>query len=290
MPSRPNWKGYLKLSLVSVPIISYSAVNESEGDFHFNQLHDKCHSRIKYVKTCPIHGPVTPDQIVSGYEFEKGHYVVVDKEELASVRSEEEKTIDVDSIVAENAVNPIYLTNSSSYLVPDGQVAQKPYGLIRQCLTEQKRVAIATRVVRGKDEVVLVRSTGKLLLLTVLSNSAQINETKPFEQDVEDVEVSAGEVKLARTLFDAFHKPKIDLSKYKDQYNERMGELIAAKVKGKPVVARPHTEQRNIINLIDALKQSVAAKGARSAKSGDSETSRIKRAVVNAKVKKSKRA
>src|ERR1700704_5526400 len=130
MAFRTSWKGYLKLSLVSVPVKSYSAVSSQEGEIHFHQLHDKCHSRIKYIKTCPLHGPVPPQEIVSGYEYAKGQYVVMESGELDALKGEKDKSVNVEVIVPNGAIDSLYLTDRIQYLVPDGRVGEKPYAVI----------------------------------------------------------------------------------------------------------------------------------------------------------------
>src|SRR4029453_13971624 len=130
---RPSWKGFLKLSLVSVPVAAISA-NESTARPQMHQLHATCHSRIRYQKTCPIHGEVPKDEIVSAYEYAKGQYVVIDKEELAGIRGEREREIPIDAVIQPGSVGPLFITERSYYLLPDGKVALKPYALLCACL------------------------------------------------------------------------------------------------------------------------------------------------------------
>lgn len=259
MPSRYGWKGYLKLSLVSIPVKSFSAVSSQEGEIHFHQLHDQCHSRIKYVKTCPLHGAVAPNEIVSGYEYAKGQFVVMEPGELENLRGDNEKAVNVESIVPFAAVDPLYFTERSSYLVPDGPVGQKAYSLFEQCLSDRDAIAIARLVRNGKDEVVAIRSLQRLLVMTVLSNADQVKPPQAFADDVPKTDVSAAERKLTDTLFDAFQQDEIDLSQFKDHYTERVSELIEAKVRGKEIVAPTPSQAPDVINLMDALKKSVAA-------------------------------
>jgi hypothetical protein len=158
MVSRSSWKGYLKLSLVSVPVKAFSAVSPQEGEIHFHQLHESCHSRIKYTKTCPKHGAVPADEIVSGYEYSKDQYVVIDPAELDQLKGESDKSVNVESIVPAGSIDSLYLTERSSYLVPDGRIGQKPYALIEKCLSDQGAIAIARLTLNGKDEVAMIRS------------------------------------------------------------------------------------------------------------------------------------
>src|SRR5688572_7414279 len=137
MAARSSWKGFLRLSLVSVPVKAYTAT-ASSGDIRLNQLHAECNSRIQYKKTCPIHGEVTNDQIVSGYEYAKGQYVVVDPDELEKLRTEADRAIKIDVFIKPEALDPLYLSGRSYYLLPDGPVAQKPYAVIIEGMQETK--------------------------------------------------------------------------------------------------------------------------------------------------------
>jgi DNA end-binding protein Ku len=118
--ARPIWSGYLKLSLVSVPVKAYTAT-DSSGEVHLNQLHRDCNSRIHNKKICPIHGEVSNDQIVSGYEYAKGQYVTIEPEELDKLRTESDKAVNIDTFVSEDQIDPLYLSGQAYYLVPEGK-------------------------------------------------------------------------------------------------------------------------------------------------------------------------
>ena len=290
MPTRSTWKGFLKISLVSVPVEAFSAISPNEGEFHFNQLHETCHSRIKYVKTCPIHGPVNQDEIVSGYEYEKGHFVVIDKSELSSLRSEEEKTAEIRAITSADWLNPIYLTDRSYFLLPDGKIGRKPYAVIERCLREQKRIAIAHRVVNGKDEMVQIRPFDGLMVMTVLNDAIQIRSAKGLLDEVAGIDVSTSELKLTRTLFDVFYRDDVAMDEFKDQYDQRVAELVDAKIKGRKVIDVAKEEPPQVINLMDALKKSLETRKGRKAPAADPGMSQIKRAIIASKRKKPRNA
>src|SRR5262249_44438723 len=150
MAARSSWKGFLKLSLVSVPVKAYTAT-ASGGEIHLNQLHAECHSRIQYKKVCPIHGEVKGDEIVSGYEYSKGQYVIVDPDELNKLRTEDEKAIKIDTFVAPGTLDPVYYSGKGYYLVPDGPVGEKPYALLHQAMVEENRHAVAQIVLHGRE-------------------------------------------------------------------------------------------------------------------------------------------
>jgi DNA end-binding protein Ku len=258
MPARSSWKGFLKISLVSLPVKAYTATTSGGGEIHLNQLHAECHSRINYKKTCPIHGEVPNDEIVSGYEHSKGQYVVVDTSELDKLRTEDEKAINIGEFIRSEALDLIYSTGKSYYLVPDGPVAQKPYAVLHEGMVELKRHAVAQVVMHGKEQVVLVRPMNGLLTMTLLNYDNQITKPSTFEDEITTPKIEPEELKLAKTLIEASTPKTFDFAKYKDTYTEKLTKLIEAKVAGQEVVAPPVHEHAQIINLMDALKQSVA--------------------------------
>jgi DNA end-binding protein Ku len=162
MATRSSWKGCLQLSLVCVPVKAYSTASSGGGDIHLNQLHADCHRRIQYKKTCPLHGEVTNDQIVSGYEYAQDHYVVVDPDELDRLRTEADKAIKIDVFIASDAFDPLYGTGKRYYLAPDGPGGQKAYALLYQAMVEENRYALAQVVLHGPRAVGLAKAPGKL--------------------------------------------------------------------------------------------------------------------------------
>lgn len=272
------WKGHLKLSLVSVPVRIYSATASDGGEVHLNQLHDKCHSRIQYVKTCPIHGKVANSEIVSGYQYEKGQYVVVESGELDRLRSEKDRAIDISVFVSESAIDPIYYSGKTYYLVPDGAIGQKPYALIHRAMQERNVVGIAQAVITNKEQLVLVRPIGKLIALEVLNHVADIKPPSEFEGELLEPEVTTAELKLTETLMDAFRQKEAHLEEYPDLYSQKLHDLIRAKVDHRELVAPPAAEEPRIINLMDALKKSLARTKSEkpAAKKGDTKVAKRK--------------
>jgi DNA end-binding protein Ku len=255
---RSSWKGYLKLSLVSVPVKGYTA-NVSASEVALHQLHSECRSRIKYKKTCPIHGEIPKEEIVSGYEYAEGQYVVIEPEELAKIRGERERAVTLDAVVPLNSVEPVHFTDKTYYLVPDGKVGQKPFALIQQCLTDDKLQAVGRVVLFGREELVLVRPVEGLLAMTALKYEAQIAHPDMLAEELEKPALKPQEIELTKTLLEAFVKDDFSLASYQDTYVEKLTELIQAKVEGKEVVTPPAAEEPHVINLMDALKRSVAA-------------------------------
>lgn len=257
MAPRATWKGFIKLSLVSVPVKAYTAHSSEAGEVRLNQLHNECHSRIKYKKSCPIHGDIPNDEIVSGYEYAKDQYVVIDTEEISKLRTEDDKAINIREFILPDALDPLYYSDKTYYLVPDGPVGQRPYGVLHKGLVEQDRFGIATVVMHGKEQTVVLRPIDNLLTMTPLVYEDKVTKPSTFEDEVVKVDASADEVKLIKMLIDASTAKQFDFSKYKDIYQEKLTELIQAKVEGRELVAAPAQEHAHVINLMDALKQSV---------------------------------
>ncbi|MBC8106580.1 MAG: Ku protein [Anaerolineae bacterium] len=261
MPSsRAVWSGYIRFSMVSMPVKAYSAAASGGGGAPaLNQLHKDCNSRINYKKVCPIHGELSADQIVSGYQFAKDQYVVIDTDEIDKLRPKSEKDIAIAAFIKPDAIDPSQFTGKSYYLLPDGQVAAKPYALLVRAMVDQKRFAFAQVVFSGREQIVLMRPVGKVLMMSMLSYASDMKSRSEFEGDVPDVDLPAPELKLAKTLTDALSEEKFDLTEYKDSYADRLTKLVEAKVAGKEIVAPPDEPAPRAINLMEALQQSLDA-------------------------------
>ena len=257
MAPRTSWKGFLKLSLVSVPVKAFTANNTAE-DVRLNQLHADCHNRVRYKKVCPEHGELKADEIVSGYEFAKDQYVVIEPDELNKLRTESDKSIKIDGFVKPEDVNSIYFAGKTYYLLPDGAAGDKPYGLLHEGMVERDVVAIAQVVIAGREQLVLVRPVDNLLAMTVLSYPKKIKGIDEFSGEYERQDTTKEERALTNTLIDASSIEDFDLQSYRDAYVEKLTQLIQMKVDGEEIVQAPDTEEPKILNLMDALKKSVA--------------------------------
>lgn len=258
MPPRSTWKGFLRLSLVSIPVKAYTASSSGGSEISLNQLHDKCHSRIRYQKVCPIHGEVTGDEIVMGYEYAKGQYVVVDPAELDKLRTESDKAINVDTFVPIGYIDPIYHSGKDYYLVPDGPAGQKGYALLHQAMVDDNLCCVGQVVLHGREQLVQVRPIEKLLCMTVLQFATQVKQPSSFEDELTSPDLTAKELELTKTLVEANLSDELDLSRYEDTYTAKLTMLIEKKVEGAELVAAPSEEPQHIINLMDALQASVA--------------------------------
>jgi DNA end-binding protein Ku len=263
-PARTSWKGFLKLSLVSVPVKAFTA-NDSGGEVHLNQLHKDCNSRVKYQKVCPEHGELASDQIVSGYEYGKDQYVVIDPDEVDKLRTKSDRSISIDGFIPFDAVDPIYHAGKTHYLLPDGPAGERPYALLHKGMLDNQVQAIAQVVMSGKEQLVLVRPMGRMLVMTGLHYQKRIKAADDLVEELDDIQFKPEEMALTNTLITASKVQEFSLAKYKDVYVEKMNRLIQLKVDGKEVVAVPDHEEPRILNLMDALKKSVAEAQARAA-------------------------
>jgi DNA end-binding protein Ku len=255
--ARSTWDGFLKLSLISIPVRAYNSAARDRGEIRFHQIHKGCGARIQYKKLCPVHGEVTKDEIVSGYEVEKGEYAEVEKEELKKLRAEDEEAINIEAFTPPGEVELLYHSGKSFYLVPEGPAGQKPYALLHRVMNEKNVEAIAQMVLSGHEETVLIRPVGKLLAMTVLFYESQVKSPESFEEEVSEPKLSAQELKLASTLVEASTVEEFDFSRFKDVYTERVASLLEAKADGKAVRAPKKEKVPGVINLMDALKKSL---------------------------------
>jgi DNA end-binding protein Ku len=268
MSARTGWKGYLQVSLVSIPVKSYTAVNSCSGSrISLNQLHEECHSRIRYTKTCPIHGEVGNDEIISGYEYSKGNYAVIDPAELDQLRTESDHAVNIQAVFARKQVNPLYLGGKTAYLIPDGAIAQRPYALVQQALEDGDLAAVAQVVLNGKEETVLLWTIERLIAMTTLNYEEEVKLPATFERELSNPDWSVPEMKMTKALLESLRQKHFEIGDYKDLYAERLKLLIESKVAGKKLVApESDDETPRVINLMDALRKSLEQAHARGAK------------------------
>lgn len=257
MAAHASWKGFLKLSLVSVPVKAYTAT-ATGSDITLHQLHAKTHARIQYKKFAPEVGEVSGDQIVKGYEYAKGQYVIVDEEELDKLRTESDKSVRIDGFIKTEQLSSIYLGGRTYYLTPDGPVGQKPYSLLLKRMAANGVAAIAEVVISQKEQVVLLRPLDGVLAMTVLIRKDEVKPATAFKDEIAETESSEAEVSLADTLIQASMLKDFDYARYKDLYKEKLTKLIQLKIEGKEVIQVHDPEEPKIINLMEALKRSVA--------------------------------
>jgi len=256
MPARPTWKGFLKISLVNIPIKVFPAT-EAGATISFNQLHGECRTRIQQKRWCPHCNREVPNsEIVKGYEFEKGRYVVLTEEDFGKVRPESTRIIDLAQFSDDSAIDPMYV-DRTYYLAPDGRVAADAFAVMRDGMTG--KVGIGKLALYGREYLVAVRPFHRGIVMHTLHQAAEIRSIDQIEELQEvAATVKPDEMKLARQVISTFEKP-LDLSHYKDEYREGLQRIIDAKIAGEEIVAPSVEAPPRVVNLMDALRKSLDA-------------------------------
>lgn len=258
--SRASWKGHLNLGLVSFLVEAFNALDRSGSDIHFHQLHASCHSRIRYQKVCPRHGEVDQDEIVSGYEYEKGHYVEVDAEELDSLRTESDRSFKVDAFVPVETIDPLYFDGRMYYLLPAGSAAQEAYAVIVAAMEREERCGVGRMVFSGKNQLAMIRPLSGLLHLAMLNYSEEIRPPEAMAARLESPTGIARQLKLAQSLIREWSDEDFDFDEYRDTYRDELKALIDSKIRGREIVAPKEPKSApKTINLMDALKESLSS-------------------------------
>jgi DNA end-binding protein Ku len=254
MTPRPTWKGFLKISLVNIPIRVFPAT-ESGATISFNQLHAECQTRIHQKKWCAhCNREVTNSEIVKGYEFEKGRYVVLSEEDFDKVRPESTSVIDLVQFADESAIDPIYV-DRAYYLAPDGAVASDAFAVMREGM--KGKVGIGKLALYGREYLVAVRPQQRGIVMYTLHHAAEIRSIDVVEElNAVSMKVKPEEVKLARQIIGSFEGP-LNLSDYKDEYREGLQRIIEAKIAGEEIVAPAVETPARVVNLMEALKKSL---------------------------------
>jgi DNA end-binding protein Ku len=251
---RASWSGLLKLSLVAIPVKAYPAASTSH-QVHFNQLHAGCGQRIRYEKHCPLHGQVQAGAIVSGYAYAPEQYLVIDQAELEPLRPAQERALCLERFLEPQELDPALYSGRTLYLAPDGLAAQHAYGVLAQALKQCRKWALGRVVLSGHRVLALVRPTGAVLALHVLHFPEQVRSAAALAPSSVE-EISPEEQHLAGLLIEAASKP-VCWPAYRDDSAEQLRSLIQAKLQGRTVAA-PAPEEIPILQLVDALKRSVA--------------------------------
>ncbi len=258
MAPRASWKGHLKLSLVSCPVLLYTATSRSDR-VSFRQLHKDTHNRIQLKPHDPELGEVDRSDLVKGYEYEKDHYVILEAEDFEKLETASDHTLSIEQFVDENDVDPIFL-DSPYYLAPDGVVAEETFRVVHEAMRQKKKVALGRIVMSNREHLVSISVKGKGFLVTTLRTADEVREHETYFKDISDEEPEKGMLGLAGQLIEQ-NAGKFDPSTFKDQYQEALVGLIKAKLKGEQPVITKAPERGKVINLMDALKHSLEERG-----------------------------
>jgi DNA end-binding protein Ku len=254
MAARPTWKGFLKISLVNIPVRVFPAT-DSAATISFNQLHAECQTRIQQKRWCPKCEKEVPiSDVVKGFEFEKGRYVVMNEDDLSKVRPDSTRVIDLVQFTDASAIDPIYFERPY-YLAPDGQMALESFAVIREGM--KGKAGIGKLALYGREYLVAVQPKDKGLMMYTMRRSNEIRSMSTIEE-LEGVpaKVRPEEIKLAKQVISNF-EGELDLADYKDAYQEELQRIIDAKIAGEEVVATEEQAPPKVVNLMDALRQSL---------------------------------
>jgi DNA end-binding protein Ku len=261
MAARPYWKGQIRLALVSIPVEIYSAT-KSGATIAFNQIHEPTGKRIKYEKVVPGVGPVDPDEIVKGFQYEKGSYVLLDDEELEAVKLESKKTLELTQFVDVHEIDPLYY-EKPYYVVPADDLAEEAYIVLREALRETGKAGLGQLAMRGREYIVSLKPCGRGILMETLRYADEVNKAQGYFRDIEETKPDPELLELAEALIDR-KTAKFDPGKFHDRYVDALHELIERKRKGKTISTDEEpapSRGSNVIDLMAALKKSIDSPG-----------------------------
>jgi DNA end-binding protein Ku len=254
MPARPTWKGYLKISLVSIPIKVFPAT-DAGATLSFNQLHAECQTRIQQKRWCPACQRDVPNtDIVKGFEFEKGHYVVIDEEDIDKVRVQSTRVINLEQFTDDVAIDPIYLERPY-YLAPDGAVAKEAFAVVREGM--KGKAGIGKVALYGREYLVNVQPRERGLIMYTLRHANEIRSMDAIDELQEmPASLKPAEVTLAKQVIGTF-EGTIDFASFQDDYQVGLREIIDAKIEGREIVAQEEEAPQKVVNLMEALRKSL---------------------------------
>jgi DNA end-binding protein Ku len=288
MAPRAYWKGYLKLSLVSCPIALFPATSEREK-ISFHQLNKETGNRIKYRKVDAETGEeVEAENIIKGYEASKGEYVEVAPEELEAVAIESKRVLDIDQFVPKQEIDELYL-NNPYYIIPDGEVGQQAFAVIREAIRKEGMVALGKVVFTSREHVVALEARGKGLVGITLRYPYEVRNENEYFDDIANEKVPKDMLELAAHIIET-KSGHFDPRKFEDQYEDALKDLIRKKQKGERIERVERREPAKVINLMDALRRSVQASGGRAAAKAKEPSAKRRRGSEQAEASKRKKS
>jgi DNA end-binding protein Ku len=257
MAPRAYWKGYLKLSLVSCPIALYPATSEREK-ISFHQLNKETGNRIRYRKVDAETGDeVESADIIKGFEVNKGEYIELDSDELEAVAIESKRTIEIDEFVPKSDIDEIYMRDPY-FIVPDGEVGQQAFAVIREAIRKEGMVALGKVVFTSREHIIALEARDKGLMGITLRYPYEVRDQNEYFEDIENEKVPKDMLDLAIHIVET-KKGKFEPEKFEDQYEDALKDLIRKKQKGEKIERPTERAPSNVVNLMDALRQSVKA-------------------------------
>ncbi len=260
MPARPSWRGQIKLALVSIPVEIYPATKAGKS-IAFHQVHEPSGQRVRYEKVVPGIGPVDRDDILKGYEVDKGEYVLLDPEEIEKVKLESRKTLELTQFVDLSDIDPIYF-DKPYYVVPADDLAEEAFVVLREALKKTKKVGIGQLAMRGQEYVISLKPCGRGLVLETLRYADEVHKAGSYFRDIADAKPDADLLEMAETLIEK-KAGDFDAAEFENRYIDALRALIDEKIrtKGKRVIQdnSPDAPPKgsNVVDLMAALKKSL---------------------------------
>lgn len=259
MAARAYWQGQIRLALVSIPVEIYSATRSGAG-VSFRQIHEPSGKPVKYEKVVPGIGPVDPDEILKGYEYEKGSYVLLQPDEVDAVRLESKKTLELIHFVDAREIDVLYY-EKPFYVVPADDLAEEAYVVLREALRKSGKVGLGQLAMRGREYIVALKPCGRGMVLETLRYADELNKAAGYFRSIGDVKPDPELLDLAQTLIDK-KSGTFDAGEYHDRYVDALNDLVQRKLKSKGGKVTPQEEPAprggsNVIDLMAALKQSL---------------------------------
>ncbi len=263
MAARAYWQGQIRLALVSIPVEIYSAT-KSGAQIAFHQVHEPSGQRVKYEKVVPGIGPVDVDEIVKGYELEKGEYVLLEQDEIDAVKLESKKTLELTQFVDADEIDVLYYERPY-FVVPADDLAEEAFIVLREALRRSRKVGLGQLAMRGREYIVSLKPCGRGMVLETLRYADEVNKAQGYFRDIPESEPDGDLLDLAATLIDK-KTSKFDPAGFHDRYVDALKHLIDMKKKSKGAKiiedkddARP--SGGNVVDLMAALKKSLEGKG-----------------------------
>ena len=265
MAARPAWRGQIKMALVSIPVEIFSAT-KSGAQIQFHQVHEPSGKRVRYEKVVPGIGPVDRDEILKGYEIAKGEYVLLEPEEIESVKLESRKTLDLSTFVPLQDIDPIYY-DRPYYVVPADDLAEEAFVVIREALKKSGKVGIGQLAMRGQEYVVSLKPCGRGMVLETLRYADEVNKASSYFREIEDKKPDEDLLDMALALIDK-KTGKFDAKEFHNRYVDALKDLIEEKrkKKGKRIIQEPEEAPprgSNVVDLMAAFKKSIGEKEGR---------------------------
>jgi DNA end-binding protein Ku len=255
MAPRANWKGFLRLSLVTCPVALYPATSEAEK-ISFNQINKKTRHRIRYLKVDADSGEEVPtEDIIKGYQVDRDRYLEVTKDELENIALESTRTIEIDEFVPRKEIDDLYLVRPY-YIVPDGKVGHDAYAVIRETIRSMDKVALARLVLTSREHVISLEARDKGLMGMLLRYPYEVRDQAEYFDDIQDVKITKDMLDLAKHIVEQ-KSGHFDPSKFEDHYEAALQDLLNKKQKGQPLPKAAPRRTDNVVDLMSALRASI---------------------------------